>query len=91
MLAAQESETRLVSSAVACRFPGWLGAVVSGGGGGTPPKVTRTVAPVGATASVVIETPVSGSVSVLPTASGASAKLVVAGVASTSCDCERVV
>jgi hypothetical protein len=49
-----------------------------------------TVAPEEETATSVIEIPVSGSFNVFPTANGASVKLVVAGVVSTSCDCVAV-
>src|ERR1700712_5111786 len=60
--------------------PGAPGGVVSVVAG----TVTRTSAPSGETESVVIETPYVPSLYVWPTASGASAKLGVAGVVSIS-------
>ena len=55
-------------------------------GAGKSPTEILTRAPAGDAARVVIEVPVTGSTSVLPTASGASMFEMVAGFVSTSCD-----
>jgi hypothetical protein len=52
---------------------------------------TPSVAPAADTAFTVTWSPVNGSAKVLPSPSGASEKLVVAGVASRSCDWTIVV
>jgi hypothetical protein len=53
---------------------------------GSAPRAILTVAPDDDVDRVVIEMPLTGSANVLPATSGASPKLVVTGVESTSCD-----
>jgi len=54
------------------------------------PNEIRTSSPPDAVPSVVITTPVNGSVKVSPAPRGASVKLVVPGVVSISCYWERI-
>jgi hypothetical protein len=79
-LALHARAMREASSAVAVGLPGWVGDEVS------EAKAIWTFAPKDETPWFVIETPESGSTTVRPTGRGASEKLDVSGVASTSCD-----